>query len=138
QPFEQACLAKGLSPYDVKREIEQAKAASVTDRDWQTAPLEELVSHIVSTHHAYLREELPVLGTRMDKVLSVHGARHPQIFPRMAEVFAAFRSELEMHMRKEEKILFPFLEQYGRAETRNLPMPPAPFGSVANPIAMME
>jgi len=138
QPFEQACVAKGLSPDDIKREIEQAQAASVTDRDWQAAPLDELVSHIVSTHHAYLRQELPVLGTRMEKVLSVHGARHPQIFPRMAEVFADFRAELEMHMRKEEKILFPFLEQYGRAERRNLPLPPAPFGSVANPIAMME
>src|SRR5262245_15263507 len=138
QPFEQACLAKGLSPDQVKREIEQAKAASVTDRDWQTAPLAELISHIVSTHHAYLREELPALSKRMDKVLSVHGARHPQIFPRMAEVFAAFRAELEMHMRKEEKILFPFLEQYGHAETLNRPMPPVPFGTVANPIAMME
>jgi regulator of cell morphogenesis and NO signaling len=74
----------------------------------------------------------------MDKVLSVHGARHPQIFPRMAEVFAAFRAELEMHMRKEEKILFPFLEQYARAEALNQPMPPVPFGSVANPIAAME
>ena len=138
QPFEQACLAKGLSPDQVKREIEQAKAASVTDRDWQTTPLNELVSHIVSTHHAYLWMELPALSKRMDKVLSVHGARHPQIFPRMAEVFAAFRAELEMHMRKEEKILFPFLEQYGHAETMNRPMPPVPFGTVANPIAMME
>src|SRR5215831_21089389 len=71
QPFEQACRAKGLSPDDVKREIEQARAANATDRDWQTAPLDELVSHIVSTHHAYLRLELPVLGARMDKVLSV-------------------------------------------------------------------
>src|SRR5215468_10351086 len=98
QAFEQACLAKGLSPDDVEREIELAKAASAADRDWQTAPLDELVSHILSTHHAYLRQELPVLGKRMDKVLAVHGARYPQTFPRMAEVFAAFRAELEIHI----------------------------------------
>jgi regulator of cell morphogenesis and NO signaling len=138
QPFEQACLAKGLAPDRVMLEIEQANAANVTNRDWQTAPLDDLVRHILATHHAYLWTELPALGTRMDKVLSVHGARHPQIFPPMAEVFAAFRAELEMHMRKEEKILFPFLEQYGRAETGNRPLPPVPFGSVANPIAVME
>jgi regulator of cell morphogenesis and NO signaling len=45
---------------------------------------------------------------------------------------------MEMHMHKEEAILFPFIERYGRAEVQNRPMPPVPFGSIANPIAMME
>jgi regulator of cell morphogenesis and NO signaling len=48
------------------------------------------------------------------------------------------RAELELHIHKEEVILFPFLEQYGRAETAGKPLPPAPFGSIANPIAVME
>jgi regulator of cell morphogenesis and NO signaling len=43
-----------------------------------------------------------------------------------------------MHLRKEEAILFPFIVQYGRAELQNRPTPPVPFGSIANPIAMME
>jgi regulator of cell morphogenesis and NO signaling len=106
--------------------------------DWQTAPLDELVKHIVGTHHEYLKLDLPVLGHRMDKVASVHGARDPKTLPRMAEVFAALRAEMEVHMHKEETILFPFIEQYGRAEVQNRPMPPVPFGSIANPIAMME
>ena len=138
QPLEQACLAKNVTPEAVMREIEQAKIASVAGRDWQTAPLHELVKHIVGTHHEYLRLDLPVLGHRLDKVVSVHGARDPEILPRMAEVFAAFRAEIEMHMQKEEEILFPFIEQYGRAEVQNRPVPPVPFGSIANPIAMME
>jgi regulator of cell morphogenesis and NO signaling len=45
---------------------------------------------------------------------------------------------MEMHMHKEELMLFPFLEQYGRAETLGRPLPPVPFGSVANPIGVME
>ena len=56
----------------------------------------------------------------------------------MVEVFGALRAEMEMHMHKEEAILFPFIEQYGRAEVQNRPMPPVPFGTIANPIAMME
>src|ERR1035437_564340 len=40
--------------------------------------------------------------------------------------------------RSEELMLFPFLEQYGRSETLGRPLPPVPFGSVANPIGMME
>jgi regulator of cell morphogenesis and NO signaling len=138
QPFDQACLAKGVQPESIMREIAQAKLASVAGRDWQAAPLDELVKHIVETHHEYLKLELPVLSHRLDTVVSVHGARDPEVLPRMAEVFAALRAELEMHLHKEETILFPFIEQYGRAEVRNRPMPPVPFGSIANPIAMME
>ncbi|MDR3698475.1 MAG: iron-sulfur cluster repair di-iron protein [Candidatus Sulfopaludibacter sp.] len=138
QPLEQACLARGIKPGTILREIEEAKVASAAARDWRTAPLDELVKHIVATHHAYLKLDLPVLGHRLDKVVSVHGARDPEVLPRMAEVFAALRAELEMHLHKEEAILFPFIEQYGRAEVQGRPMPPVPFGSIANPIAMME
>jgi regulator of cell morphogenesis and NO signaling len=136
--FEQACFAKGLKPESIMREIAEAKVASVAGKGWQTAPLDELVKHIVETHHAYLKLDLPVLESRIHKVVSVHGAHEPEKLPRLAEVFAALRAEMEMHMHKEETILFPFIEQYGRAEVQNRAMPPVPFGSIGNPIAMME
>jgi len=138
EPFEQACLAKGLQPESILREISQASTASAAAHDWQTAPLEELVKHIVDTHHAYLKLDLPVLQSRIEKVAAVHGAHDPERLPRLAEVFSGLRGELEMHLHKEEAILFPFIVQYGRAELQNRPMPRAPFGSIANPIAMME
>ena len=138
QPFDEACLAKGLTPDAVMEEIEQALAAGGVEKDWQSAPLGELARHIVATHHEYLKLELPVLGNRLNKVHAVHGARDPETLNRMREVFGALRGEMEMHMHKEEAILFPFIEQYGRAEAQGQPMPPVPFGSIANPIAMME
>ena len=138
RPFEEACLARGLAPEAVIREIEEARITNEAGREWLTAPLDELVKHIISTHHEYLKLDLPVLGHRLDKVVSVHGARDPEVLPRMAEVFTALRAELEMHMHKEEAILFPYIEQYGRAEVQNRRVPPVPFGSIANPIRMME
>jgi regulator of cell morphogenesis and NO signaling len=138
QALDQACAAKGMNPEAIMREIDEARQSTEAGRDWQTAPLGELVQHIVSTHHEYLKLDLPVLNQRLDKVVSVHGSRDPKVLPRMAEVFAALRAELETHMHKEEAILFPFIEQYGRAEVQNRPVPPVPFGSIANPIAMME
>jgi regulator of cell morphogenesis and NO signaling len=138
QPFDEACLAKGLSPESVIQEIERAQRAGAPERNWQTAPLGELAKHIVATHHEYLKLELPALGNRLDKVLAVHGARDPETLSRMAEVFVALRAEMERHMHKEETILFPFIEKYGFAESQGSPMPPVPFGSIANPIAMME
>lgn len=139
QSFEQACLAKGLEPASILREIDEAgNPGYAPGHDWHSAPLEELAQHIVATHHAYLRLELPALEARSQKVAAVHGARDPKKLPRLAAVLAALRSELEMHMRKEEAILFPFIVQYGRAALENQPTPPVPFGSIANPIAMME
>ncbi|MDR3718902.1 MAG: iron-sulfur cluster repair di-iron protein [Bryobacteraceae bacterium] len=138
QSFDAACRAKGLEPAAVMQEIEQAQGAGKSDRDWQTAPLDELADHILATHHEYLKLELPALGQRMDKVLAVHGSKDRQRLDRMAAVFAALRAELELHIHKEEVILFPFLEQYGRAETAGKPLPPVPFGTIANPIAVME
>ncbi len=138
QPFDEACQAKGLDPASVMNEIEQAQAAGTAERDWQSAPLGELARHIVATHHEYLKLELPTLGNRMNKVLSVHGPKDPETLNRMAEVFGGLRSEMELHMHKEEEVLFPFIEQYGRAEAQGQPMPRVPFGTIANPIAMME
>lgn len=138
QAFEEACFARGLSPEQLLREIDGSAQGSAAERDWQTAPLDELVSHIVDTHYAYLKVDLPVLEARIEKVVAAHGARDPQKLPRLAAVFAGLRRELEMHLQKEEAILFPFIVQYGRAESRNQPTPPVPFGSIANPIAAME
>jgi regulator of cell morphogenesis and NO signaling len=138
QPFDEACRAKGLTPESVMQELEQAQAAGVSGKDWQAAPLGELVKHIVATHHEYLKLELPALGNRLDKVHSVHGARDPETLDRMLEVFASLRAELELHLHKEEAILFPFLEQYGDAEAQGQPMPPVPFGTIRAPITMLE
>jgi regulator of cell morphogenesis and NO signaling len=138
QPFDEACLVKGLTPDSVMQKIEQALAAGGAEKDWQSAPLGELARHIVATHHEYLKLESPTLGNRLNKVHADHGARDPETLDRMLEVLGALREEMEMHMHKEEAILFPFIEQYGRAESQSQPMPPVPFGSIANPIAMME
>ncbi len=138
QPFDQACAAKGLKPESVMQEIERARTAGPSERDWQTAPLEELAKHILVTHHEYLKLELPALGNRMNKVLSVHGDKDRATWSRLASVFDALRSEMEMHMHKEELMLFPVIEQYGRAQSSGKPLPPVPFGSIANPIGVME
>ena len=138
QPFDEACAAKGLKPESVMQEIARGPASGASERDWQTAPLNEIVKHIVGTHHEYLKLELPALGNRMNKVLSVHGSKDSETLGRLAEVFGTLRAEMEAHMQKEELMLFPFLAKYGRAETLGQPLPPVPFGSVANPIGVME
>ncbi|MGZ4354367.1 MAG: hemerythrin domain-containing protein [Gaiellaceae bacterium] len=66
----------------------------------------ELCEHIVSTHHARLRGELPPLSTLLDKVVKAHGKDDARlVFVRSA--FADLRAELEQHIDEEERVLFP-------------------------------
>jgi regulator of cell morphogenesis and NO signaling len=106
--------------------------ALASPAQWQEASLEALTRHLESTHHAYLREELPRLGTLMLKVVGVHGANHPEL-NRMSQVFQDLTGDLMPHMMKEEQVLFPFIRSL--EEGRNSE---ACFGTVQSPIRVME
>lgn len=78
--------------------------------DWAGFDVVALTHHIESTHHRYLHEELPRLVALAAKVASVHRSRHPelvQVHHLVDELFA----ELEPHLLKEERILFPKIRE---------------------------
>lgn len=104
-----------------------------SSQNWQTADLSDLCDHIQQTHHAYLREELPRLSALVDKVANAHGVKHPKL-QKLKHAFAELRAEMEPHMFKEEQILFPAIREMEKAASR----PSFPFGTVADPIRMME
>ena len=63
----------------------------------------------------------------------MHGERHPELL-RLSGVIEGLQQELQSHMFKEEQILFPAIRQLERSAE----LPRFPFGTVANPIRMME
>jgi regulator of cell morphogenesis and NO signaling len=139
RPLADACREKGYNPEMVQSELDAAMAeGTALQRDWSAAPLSELIQHIVGTHHEYLRRELPATEVRLEKVHRVYNQRYGPTLSGLPEVFAALRTELEMHLRKEEMILFPAIAAYERAAGTGQPLPRTPFGRVANPIHMME
>jgi regulator of cell morphogenesis and NO signaling len=101
--------------------------------DWSNSPLTKLCSHIQSTHHRYLRQALPRLGSLIDQVVSAHGERHPELVE-VRQIFIDLRAELEPHMLKEERVLFPAIQQLEEEAGRRV----FPFGHVENPISVME
>lgn len=100
--------------------------------DWKQAPLSDLVDHIVTKHHAYVKQELPRLDLLLNKVAGKHAEKHPEL-KRVLIVFGTMRDELNSHLLKEEQILFPYIKQLESNGQRR-----AMFGSVRNPIHMME
>ncbi|HET8547001.1 MAG TPA: iron-sulfur cluster repair di-iron protein [Bryobacteraceae bacterium] len=111
RPLDEVCSEKGLSADAVRSELDAAMAASAPGTcDWATAPLRDLIDHIVGTHHEYLRRELPALAARVEKVHRVYTGRNlAEGLPGLPETFGALRTELEAHMAKEEVILFPMI-----------------------------
>ena len=72
-----------------------------------------------------------------DKVCSVHGKNHPELLQVRAS-FQGLAQELTMHMMKEEMVLFPYIVRMEESVIQKEPVLPPPFGSVQNPISMME
>jgi len=140
QTLEQACRAASLPIGEVLDALEVAHhsgQAFTIDRNWQTEQLADLISHIKNTHHKYTREEIARLGPLFDKVCSVHGERHPELFELRA-TFQTLAQELATHMMKEEMILFPYMERMEESVIQKEPILPPPFGTVRNPVSMME
>lgn len=139
RPVEDACRELGLDSAAVLAELDAAIAGRPADEtDWKQASLRDLIRHIVGTHHEYLKLELPRLAQRLEKVMRVYGEQDKATLEPLPRLFQGLRAEMELHMHKEEMILFPFMERLESEVNNGRPAPPAPFGSVANPIAMME
>jgi regulator of cell morphogenesis and NO signaling len=84
------------------------------DVSWKRRKLSALVAHIVDSHHAYLRRELPRLGILMAKGVAECGLTNPAL-RQLAPVFSALESDITTHMRKEETIVFPWVRAMDEA-----------------------
>jgi regulator of cell morphogenesis and NO signaling len=83
----------------------------------------ELVDHIVSCHHAYLKTELPRLVEMAERVARKHGERDTRLLEVSATV-QMLAAEMLSHMHKEEFILFPLVRQIAGGDgTANLAAP---------------
>jgi regulator of cell morphogenesis and NO signaling len=133
-PIHQACIAKSLDPATLMAEIEQAAQVPAADpTDWKNAPLSALIDHILDTHHAYMKVQLPRVEARLAKVLHAHGDRHGDMLCAVARVYGAMKAELDGHLAKEEMVLFPLV----RALEGGAPSGSFHCGSVQNPIRVM-
>jgi regulator of cell morphogenesis and NO signaling len=105
--LQQACADTGLNADEIVSELEGANTSTAGEMyDPDHMLLSELTDHIVNTHHVYVKKELPLLFGYLQKVTAKHGERHPEL-TRIFGLFAAVKEEMELHMEKEEKILFP-------------------------------
>jgi regulator of cell morphogenesis and NO signaling len=116
QTLREACAAQQVDEAVVTAEVAEA---SVDDDPVPLTALGlvQLVDHIEATHHAPLWVDLHRLDELLQKLVRVHGERHPEL----DAVHAAFRSlrvTLEPHLRDEERTVFPALRQLAVTASR--------------------
>ncbi len=136
RPLDQACTEKCIAAEMVLAALHEAVDRQPAEEDLSGATTAELIGHIVGTHHALVRRELPRLQTMAEKVARKHGPIHPEatFIERNIEQLA---EELLFHLNKEERILFPYIEQLEQSQKENAAPPSACFGSVESPIRQM-
>lgn len=137
QPLDRACAAAGIAVEQVMSMIAGiAEAKAKSEHDFTETSIPDLITHIVETHHVFTKAEMERLEALTFKVVSAHGANHPELL-RLQHLFAQLCNELRPHMFKEEQVLFPYMVAMTTAAEQKLPAPFAPFGTVNNPIRMM-
>lgn len=136
-PLGEACDQLSLDVGHVLAEIaasDRHEAREDHDHvDYSAMSASELADHIVASHHVYLRQELPRLSELLGKVVAAHSANHAELVD-LRRTFAGLRQELELHLMKEEQVLFPLVKRLeGTREAF-----PIHCGTVENPIRVME
>lgn len=118
----EACKEIGIDPENVlkqltpKSDLQESSTSPDAGKDWSQSSLTDLIAHIESTHHKYLKLAFPRLSSLISKVKAAHEARHPEL-GQLEAAFQALRSDLEPHLMKEENVLFPMARKLDAGES---------------------
>lgn len=131
--IEEVCLKNDMNVNFLIEEL-----TSVTQQsgggfnDFQSWDLDLLADYIEKKHHRYVEMKIPELTQYLEKIAKVHGAQHPELLE-ILELFAASAHELTSHMKKEERLLFPYVRKMDSSKKNQCPH----FGKIESPIAEM-
>jgi regulator of cell morphogenesis and NO signaling len=137
QSLQDASIDRGVPVSEVVGALHSLEPRADAEDQVDPADLGALTRHIVTHHHAYVRDIEPTLKAWLAKLASRHGSRHPELNDIRA-LFAMLSEELLNHMTKEENMLFPYIETLWKAWQDGRSLPVSPFGTILNPIRVLE
>lgn len=118
--LEVALKEKGVDVHkfveDLNKEFKEFRFENSQYVDWREKSSEELINHIVETHHGETFRLLREIDSLMVKVFKVHFSHGPELLMKVHSLFGKLKCELEEHLLKEENILFPLMIKHDKAE----------------------
>jgi len=135
----EACVEKEVSPEEVFLKLEELNQTAVNREEdqfnkWE---LDFLILYIINVHHKYVRDIIPVISAHAEKIAAKHGSTYPEVV-KIVSNFSIVYKDLKQHMMKEEQILFPYIKYLVAAKNNSLKAESPYFGTIKNPIQMME
>lgn len=135
--IEDACASKGVDTESLLAELKNLNSSNPSSTHFDKWEADFLTDYIINNHHAYVNNAISTIEHHLQKVVYAHGVRHPEVCS-IEYIFTELKNELLEHMAKEERMLFPYIKKLSFAIKNSIEMPAAPFGSVDNPIKVME
>jgi regulator of cell morphogenesis and NO signaling len=133
--LEDACRDKSIDLSAILKEMEAVETEETSKKmPFSEMTETQLVNHIVTTHHYYVKNIMPVIAGHLEKVANKHGESFPFML-RVKELFGIIHKEMDEHMQKEEAILFPRILEIEKSAGQ---VNRFPAGYLTGPIAMME
>lgn len=121
RPLNQALSEQNLNEREIMNELNAAldDVRSLKDqKDFRNMKPTVLTEYIEGTHHVFLRSILPEISDAVTKVIRAHGANHKELFT-VHKLFHELKADLELHLIKEEEILFPLIKDYDKMPSQN-------------------
>ena len=134
---EKACVKKNIDLTILEEELSKVDAVKDLIEDYDKWDLDFLMIYIENVHHTYVRDSLPLISQYASKVAKVHGHHYKEVV-KINKLIIEVANELLEHLQKEEQVLFPFIKQLVIAKKEEIKNINIPFGTVYNPIKMME
>lgn len=106
-------------------------------KNWSKASLMELVEYI-EQHHCELNERLQKVQTLLEQAAEQHEDKYARALISLQEFYPDFKTKMENHFAKEEKILFSYIRQMDDFDKNTGPKPDFQHSSIKNPISRME
>ena len=134
--IDKACEKKDVDFSQLKDELLAVDEAPKA-YNYNAWKLDFLIDHIINIHHTYVEESIPLILQYSNRVAKVHGHHYSEVIE-INKLFTDVANELASHLQKEETILFPYIKKLTVNKNEGEQLSKSPFGSVNNPIAMME
>lgn len=132
-----ACEEKGIKAEKVLSELSTVDESGQGSMHYDKWELDFLIDYIINNHHSYVLNSVSTIEHHLDKVIAAHGEKNPELAA-IGSIFSELKEELLSHMQKEEKMLFPYVKKMLFALKNTIDFPYPPFGSVMNPVKVME